>query len=167
MACVSSELDIFSEPGVNLCYQREYESVYKPQTPIGQSQIIEFNVSTADHYTDLRNLLIQCRFKVVVVGAAGGEEDLNGVVDQVNPVVEGDLEKVGLANAVLHALFQQVDLYVSDTHVSGGFNGYSYVGFINNLLEYGQEAQKTYLSAEGFFLENHEDRQMVTSSVSL
>jgi hypothetical protein len=69
--------------------------------------------------------------------------------NQQQPTVQGVLN-LGFVNNMLHSLFKQVQVKISNTEVENTNSLYSYRAYIENLLCYDSEAKDTFLRNEGW-----------------
>lgn len=127
-----TELDIFATPPTQNSVENGSTSCYRPISSLSGSAPIEFNVSpSGDEYIDLAHTAIYIVAKIVV-----DEELAANVQADVAPV-----------NNWLHSLFSQVDVYLNQKCVSPPSNNYNYRAYIENLLNYTDNAKQSHLTA--------------------
>lgn len=134
---VKSELDIFTTLPIQTTVESGALQSYRPITSLSNAGPIEFVVSGSsnDEYLDLGRVFIhvQARITVPIPLPQGG-------VAGVAPVV-------GPTNNWLHSMFSQVDVYLNQKCVTPPTNCYNYRAYIENLLNYSNEAKKSHLSS--------------------
>ena len=129
------EVSLFDKPCNDIAYQKIQYVDYRPTSLLSSEGPLTFTISpTGSQYVNLKKTFLHLKVKLV-----------NG--DGSN--IEGE-KKVAPVNLVLHSLFSQVDVQLQQQLVSTGQN-YGYKSYMETLLEYGQEAKKTQLQAQGFF----------------
>lgn len=133
---VKSELDIFTTVPIQTTVESGALQSYRPVTSLSNAGPIEFVVSGSsnDEYLDLGRVFIHVQARItvpipVVAGAARG----------VAPVV-------GPTNNWLHSMFSQVDIYLNQKCITPPC-AYNYRAYIENLLNYSNEAKKSHLTS--------------------
>ena len=105
---------------------------YHPVSVLTSTGPIEFTVSSENsNYVDLANSFLYVRASLTTAAEVDLAE--NG--------------KVASEYNFLHTLWSHVDVYLSGSLVTQSNNNYSYRVYIENLLSFGQEAEKSRLSA--------------------
>lgn len=130
--CCKSELDVFSVPPTQSQIQRGAWISYLPTTNITDTGPIEFQIQPSDDAIDLSNTQLYVRCKV----QKGDGTNLD------------DTSAVAPCNLFFHALFEQIDVYISNRVISGGANTYPYRAYLETLLNHGDEAKKSWLASE-------------------
>jgi len=130
--CCKTELDVFSIPPTQTQIQRGAWVSYLPTTNITDTGAIEFQIQPSDDAIDLHNTQLYVRVKVV-----------NGDGSAL-----GDDAAVAPCNLFFQALFEQIDVYVSNRLISGGTNTYPYRAYLETLLNYDEDAKNSWLAAE-------------------
>jgi len=134
--CVKTELDIFAVPPTQTSIQQAEWVEYQPLTSILGSALIEFGViGTGEEYVDLSNVMLYVRAKIT------RNNNTNLVEDSTAAPV----------NLLLHSMFSQVDVSLNGTLTSSSTNTYPYRCMLETLLSYGEDAQKSQLTAELFY----------------
>lgn len=127
-----SELDIFATPPTQNSIESGSTFCYRPLSSLTGSSPIEFIVPTSgDEYIDLAHTTIHITAKIVV--------------DDVVPATEkADISPV---NNWLHSMFSQVDIFLNQKCITPPSNNYSYRAYIENLLNYTDNAKLSHLTA--------------------
>jgi hypothetical protein len=90
---------------------------------------LEFRIDKTDHYTDLSRAMLYV--KVQILNRDGTEVDTE--------------DMCAFVNNIGYALFDSVDLYISDQQVTKTETCYAWWTYIYNLIYYTDQATKTYL----------------------
>ncbi len=136
--CVTSDLDLWSEPPVQLGIQYAHDVEHNLTTSIDNQDVIEFFISgSGEEYTDLNNSHLRIRGKII---KSNGEDITAGA--EVAPI-----------NNILHSAFSQVDVILNDVLVSPSNNLYAYKAYIEDILSHGYEAEQSHLTAAMYFKE--------------
>lgn len=134
--CAKTELDLFTVADTQTSLESAAYCEYHPVTSITDGASIEFDVSgTGEDYLDLNNTMLHVKAKIV-------QEDGTTAIpadDVIAPV-----------NYLLHAMFQQVEIYLNGTQISNSNSNYPYRAIIEALLSYGGDSKKTQMAAAGF-----------------
>ena len=118
----------------------EFEINYQPLASIQPGAPIEFYVKNSKQlYLDLNNSKIRVRLQI----QKGDGTNL----------AAGDAAKTGPVNLLLHSLFREVTVEFNNKTVTDPSNLYPYRAYLETLLNYGNEAQKYKLLAEGWVLD--------------
>ncbi len=135
--CTTSNLNLWEDVLVQSGIEESIYEECRPNSSIEGQDVYEFDISGAgEDYADLSNSFLFVEFQVLK--PAGGN------------LTEGT-DKVGIINNALHSLFSQVDCWLNETLITRNSNLYSYKSYFEDLLSHGVEAQKSYLTAQGFF----------------
>ena len=138
--CVRSELELFSSPPLQIAVEEGQWVEYNPVSSISASAPIEFTVTgSGDEYIDLDKTLLEIR----------------AVIKQADGVAAPKTAHIAPVNNTLHSLFSQVDVSLNDVPVSSSTTTYSYRSYIENHLNYGQDAKDSRLSAGLYFIDDH------------
>ena len=130
---VKSELDLFAVPPTQRSIDEGQWIEHQPITSLDSGGPIEFVVPGAgDAYIDLANTYLFVRAKIIRGAGTNLADDA-----PVAPV-----------NNWLHSLFSQVDVYLNDTQVTSSSNTYPFRAYVETLLSYGAEANKTQLTSQ-------------------
>ena len=122
----TSQLDLFSVPPSQTSLDDGSFIEYHPGSILTSTGFIEFSIS-AEHsnYIDLASTFLSVRASVT---AADGTD------------LEADVEIAPECN-FLHTMWSQIDVYLNGSLVTKSNNNYSYRAYIENLLNFGQDAK--------------------------
>lgn len=127
-----SELDIFATPPTQTSIESGSTLCFRPISTLSDTAPIEFLVSASgDEYIDLAHTTLH-------------------IIAKVKPnekTPEGSQPEIAVVNNWLHSLFSQVDVYLNQKCISPPSNNYAYRAYIENLLNYGDLAKKSHLTA--------------------
>lgn len=131
--CTKSELDLFLVPGTQTSIEKGIWQDYYPIASLDGTGPVEFVVpGTTEEYVDLAHTQLYLRVKVIKPdGSAPAETDVPGPV-----------------NLFMQTLFNQVDVFLNDKQVTSASNTYPYRAYLENLLSYGTDAKKSYLTSQ-------------------
>ena len=135
--CSLGSTDLFTSPPTQTSVLKRTTVDLYPTGNTTDDGPIEFLLPGSDEeYTGLDHTLeLECK----IVKSDG--KDL--AVDDV----------VGLVNCPLHAMFSQIDVWVSETMVTNSSNTYPYHAYIEKMLTYDQNALQTQFTSELFNLD--------------
>lgn len=137
-----SQLELFQTPLINANVESNKTIAYFPIAPLANASQIDFLIPGGETYIDLSTLALKVRIRV--------KKEVNGVLQNI-PAAE---KKVSLCNLPLHSLFAQIDCYLNDTLVQSSNNCYPYLAYLGTLLNYNNDAKKSYKTLEGFYQDN-------------
>lgn len=126
---VKSELDIFAVPPTQTSVESGAIQCYRPVSALTGTSPIEFLVpGSSEEYIDLAHTTIHILVRII----------------------PGKLEKDEVANIApvnnfLHSMFSQVDVYLNQKNVCPPSSHYNYRAYIENLLNYGEDAKNSHL----------------------
>lgn len=155
-----TELDIFATPPTQNSVEGGSTSCYRPISSLAGSAPVEFVVSSSgDEYIDLAHTALHIIAKVVI-----DEKLAENAQPEVAPV-----------NNWLHSMFSQVDVYLNQKCISPPSNNYNYRAYIENLLNYTDNAKQSHLTAgmwykdiggkmDGIDNSGHLKRKLLTSN---
>lgn len=127
-----SELDIFATPPTQSSIESGSTFSYRPLSTLSGTAPIEFVIpSSGDEYIDLAHTTLLITAKIIV--------------DEVLP--SGTEPEVGPVNNWLHSIFSQVDVYLNQKCITPPSNNYNYRAYIENLLNYTDNAKNSHLTA--------------------
>lgn len=127
-----TELDIFATPPTQNSVEGGTTFCYRPLSVLSGTAPIEFIVpSSGDEYIDLAHTTLHITVKVQA--------------DEVLP--ENTELEAGPVNNWLHSLFSQVDIHLNQKCITPPSNNYNYRAYIENLLNYTDNAKKSHLTA--------------------
>ena len=130
--CAKTELDLFSLPPTQTSIESGKWVQYKQVSSLTDDSPIEFVVpGNGDEYSDLAQTLLHIEATIVKADGTKLEEST----------------EIGPVNNWLHSLFSQVDLFLNHKLVSAQNNTYGYRAYLENLLNYGQSAKHSHLTA--------------------
>lgn len=135
--CIKSELNIFELPPTQTTIENSQWIHYKPFSSLTDSGPLEFIVpGHGDEYIDLSHTMLNIKVELT-------END--------NASAEAKAHHPGVVNNLMHSLFSQVDVSLNQKLVSPSNNGYGYRAYIENLLNYNNEAKKSHLTSVLWF----------------
>jgi len=138
--CMKSELDLFQPPSIQTNILKNEEVAYKPITSLENQSVIEFACyGHADTYLDLSSINLCLKFQITK--------------NDGSPYKETDVDQPGMVNNMLHSLFRQVNISLNGKNINSTDGNYSYRAYIEQLLNYGDDAYKTHLQLPGWTLE--------------
>lgn len=144
-----SELDIFATPPTQNRIESGSTFCYRPLSVLSGSAPIEFVIpSSGDEYIDLAHTTLRIVAKLIIDEKMGADK-----VAEVAP-----------ANNWLHTMFSQIDVYLNQKCITPPSNNYNYRAYIENLLNYTDNAKKSHLTAGMWYRDepgkmNHLDNQ--------
>ena len=116
--CSKTELDMFAMPPTMITMQEAQWVEHHPISSLTSSAPIEFEIKgQTEEYIDLNNSYLYLKVKVLRTDDSMVEND-----DRVAPV-----------NNFMHALFNEVDLYLNNKLVSSSTDTYPYRAYLENL----------------------------------
>lgn len=134
-----SELDIFATPPTQTSIESGATLCFRPISTLSDTAPIEFLVTASgDEYIDLAHTTLHIIAKVK---------------PNTPPTTENARDKIAPVNNWIHSLFSQVDVYLNQKCISPPSNNYAYRAYLENLLNYGDLAKKSHLTA-GLWIED-------------
>ena len=134
-----AEYDLFGLPAVHTTVESTIQTEHRPISILNSGGHIEFNVPTAiNEYIIPNETYLHVKLRVI----------LNNT-DKTD--VANDWNNVSIVNNFLNSLFQQIDFCVGDTQITTSLQTHAFKSYFENLLNYGEEAKKSFLSASGWF----------------
>lgn len=134
--CAKSELCIFEPISMQVVMESALWCDIHPTTNIDRAQTIEFLISGATtDYLDLNDTILQLTARVT--GANGGKP---GVKTKESVVT----------NHLMHALFQDVKVYLNDVQIEGGNSLYPYKAVIQNELNFSDDTKDIQIKCSGY-----------------
>ncbi|RWR98415.1 hypothetical protein B4U79_02068, partial [Dinothrombium tinctorium] len=129
------EFDLFGTSVVQTSIEQKYITKHRPLAAIESSQIIEFVIpSTENEYIYLDDSLLYLKAQIQIPNA----ENLN------------EWEKICPANYFLQSIFKSIDLQIGEKQVTLSPQTYSYRSYFDAILNYGKNAQESWLTSAGF-----------------
>ena len=134
--CGKSEIDLFTVSATQVKINKGFWEDLDPVSSIGASDTIEFLcAANSDIYTDLANSYLHVKAKIT--NADGS--NLDGTA-QVGPV-----------NLWMHALFSQVEVYLSNKLVTPSSISYPYRAYMETVLNFSKDAKASHLTSALFY----------------
>ncbi|KAK6175844.1 hypothetical protein SNE40_014224 [Patella caerulea] len=136
--CLSSGLDLFTAANTKVDIESGKWHEYHPISNLDSGAPLEFYLSgSGEEYLDLAQSFFTVRAKIL-------NSDGTNIADDAN---------VGPVNNFLHSLFSQIDLSLNGKRVSQPAAVNPYRCYLENLLSYGSDAQKSNLLTCQFCLD--------------
>lgn len=152
--CMKSELDLFKPRHVQTSILKTEEISYKPLTSLENQSVIEFSCQGhGDSYLDLSS--INLCMKVQLIKSDGTRYKNEGA-----ETVKNDGSDPGCVNNIMHSLFRQVKVSLNGKTVNSADGNYGYRAYVETLLNYGDDANKTHLEMGGWFKETGEVKKL-------
>ncbi|XP_061173663.1 uncharacterized protein F54H12.2-like [Saccostrea echinata] len=130
------ELLLFNLPLTQTAVTRNFYVDCRPVSQISENGPVEFTVPGTGDYLDLKKSLLFIKARIF----------------KADGTTIGADEKVGPVNNFLHSLFNQVDISLNGKQFpSSGGATYAYKAYLQNLLNYGEEAKQSQLQCSLFF----------------
>ena len=130
------ELLLFNLPVTQMAVTGSYYVDCRPVSQISENGPIEFSIPGNADYIDLKKSLLYIKTRIVHADGSILNKD----------------EKVGPINNFLHSIISQVDISLNGKQFnSSGGATYGYKAYIQNLLNYGQDAKATQLQTSLFY----------------
>lgn len=134
-----SELDIFATPPTQTSIESGSTLCFRPISTLSDTAPIEFLVTASgDEYIDLTHTTLHIIAKI----------------KPITPLPPGTEAEFGPVNNWIHSLFSQVDVYLNQKCISPPSNNYAYRAYIENLLNYGDLAKKSHLTASLWYADD-------------
>ncbi len=134
---MKSELDLFRPRNIQTSIDKTEEVSYKPLNSLENQTVIEFVCQGhGDSYLDLGSINLQLKFQVTK-----GDGTL---------YTNNDADQPGIVNNILNSLFRQVNISLNGKSVNSSDGNYSYRSYIENLLNYGLDAENSHLKICGW-----------------
>lgn len=149
--CMKSELDLFKPRSVQTSILKTEEISYKPLTSLENQSVIEFACQGhGDSYLDPSS--INLRLKIQVTKRDG------------TLYKAGDADQPGVVNNILSSLFRQVNVSLNGKSVNSSDGNYSYRAYIETLLNYGGDANRTHLETVGWNTDLNSRSKLLSNS---
>jgi hypothetical protein len=159
-----AELELFTMPLTQTAVQKKYKVDIRPMSTISANSVIEFNFGGEGRdYIDLPNSRLYVKMRIV-------HEDGTVLTTQAyktdgTPDPEGSKDEEAVpVNLCLHAIWNQIDVYINGFRLSQASGMYPYKAMIKTQLAYGADAKETQLTAEGYRLETGVDLDAFVNS---
>lgn len=137
---IRSEVDIFSLPSTDTTCDYSLYSEYQPISNIQDSNSkLEFKITgNTTHYLDLYDSFLYLKIKIL--GSDGTSI--------------AETAKISTSNNFFHSLFSQLDVYFNSNLISSSNNAYAYRAYIESLLSYGSDYNKSKATCSLFYLDS-------------
>jgi hypothetical protein len=146
---LKSESDIFSVPSTQNSIEEGYFQEYRPITPIIERAPIEFLIpGQTMEYLDLSFTTLHLQVMICKIDGTNLDAENIEYRNSQNvlvPAVPGSI--VAPINNFMHSLFNNVQVSLNKKCITSTSNLYHYRAYIENLLNYGNEAKKSHLSS--------------------
>ena len=149
MPTPEQQLSLFSLPPVERSLEESRIQVIQPVSE-NKDHTIEFIIKNQNNneVLDLHTLTLVCELEIkdkdgnnITNAAKGpGGDDAKTAKYQVSPI-----------NNLLHSMWDKVALYLGNTQITGNESNYPYRAYIENLLTYQEDSQKTQLETACLF----------------
>lgn len=138
--CAKSELDLFVIPPTQTAVEKGRFIEFHPIANIQDGGPVEFIVSgSGSEYMDFSSSYLFVKVKII-------NKDGNSLADK---------EPVAPVNLFMQSLFSQIDVSLNDRSISSSSNTYPYRAYIETLLNYGEDAKKSFLTCQCFYKDNN------------
>lgn len=140
--CSKTELDLFTQSPIQTSILGTNEIAYKPLNALGDDpSVIEFAcLGHGDTYRDLSSIYLRLCVRLMKKPS--------------NEVHDSTKTKSCVVNNLLHSLFRQVSVYMNGVPIAQSNNDYGYRAYLENLLNYGNDAAGTHLETVGWALDD-------------
>lgn len=137
--CTSSQLEVFKIPSTVTAVEYERHFNYKPAAALTSSNWIEFRVPSTEEFVDLSAIYLDLEISITNSDgtALPKEAAAAGATNLYNNIIP--------VNNFMSSLFQQIDLYLSNTLVTSATNLYHYRAYMDSLLYQSKQAKDTYM----------------------
>lgn len=130
------KLFLFNLPVTQTAVSRNYYVDCRPVSQMSENGPVEFNLAGTSDYLDLKKSLLHVKARIVKADGSN---------------LAGD-DVVGPVNNFLHSLFSLVDISLNGKQFpSSGGATYAYKAYLQNLLNYGEEAKTSQIQCCLFF----------------
>jgi hypothetical protein len=134
------DFDLFGVPSTQWTVERNIQTEHRPISIIDSRSIIQFVVdSPMDEYIQLRDSMIKVKLKINIKKT-----------DNSN-VTEADWKKIAPVNYLLQSLFSNVQVEIGGKPITMTPHTYAYKSYFDAILNFTNDARKTFLSASGFY----------------
>lgn len=134
---MKSELDLFAHPAVQSNILKTEEIGYKPVASLDGAQHLEFvSLGHGDTYRDLSSIYLKIKLKI-----------------KKDPSTDHTDSATGVVNNLLHSIFERCSIYLNGKPTAQTDINYAYRAYIENLLNYGNDAATTHLESVGWYVD--------------
>ena len=138
--CTSSQLDLFKIPSTVTAVEYEKFVDFKPSASLSSSTWVEFPAASNEEFVDLSSIYIDVELSIT---ASDGKPLPSAAAAQGAP--PNLFNSIVPPNNFLSSLFQQLDIYLSNTLVTSATNLYHYRSYLDTLFYQSKHAKQTYL----------------------
>lgn len=137
--CTSSQLEVFKIPSTVTAVEFERHFNYKPSAALTSSSWIEFRVPSTEEFVDLSAVYLEIELSVTLsdgsaLPTAAAPAGSANLFDSIIPV-----------NNFMSSLFQQLDIYLTNTLVTSATNLYHYRAYLDSLFYQSKHSKETYM----------------------
>ena len=133
---IPDEVDMFAPMLQQTIIKDDFDNEYLPVNAIQAGAPIEFSIKSADdYYLDLDESLMVVTAKITRANGADMDDNV----------------RAASVNLLLHSLFREISATLNDTPVSDPNPDYPYRAYIETILNFSEETQKTRLITEGWY----------------
>jgi hypothetical protein len=156
-AATVSELDIFSMPLTQTAVENIYTLDVRPMSTITANSVVEFVMGGEGRdYIDLARSRLYIKMRVVHMD--GSTLDVQTMKPDGTPDPAGKTDEDTVpVNLCLHAMWNQIDVYINGNRMSQSSGMYPYKAMIKTQLAYGDDAKNTQLKSQGYMMETGGD----------
>jgi hypothetical protein len=151
------ELDLFDILPTQTASEYMYKLDVRPMSVVSDGSVVEFVMGGENRdYLCMKGSTIAVAVRLVHQDGSSLHEqefDTKGL-PKVGSAVD---EKAVPVNLCLHALWNQVDVFINGYRMTQASDMYAYKAMIKTQLYYGDDAKKTQLTAQGFRTENSDN----------
>jgi hypothetical protein len=152
------ELDLFDTPLTQTAVENEYCLDVRPISTISANSVIEFVFGGESRdYINLAKSRLYAKVKIVHQdGTVLTKKKLktDGTADPAGPAKDEEATSVNLA---MHAMFNQIDVYINGVRMSQASGMYPYKAIVQTVLDYAADTKETQLKAVGYKQETGKD----------
>ena len=148
------ELELFDIKPSQTAVEYKYKLDHRPMSAVSEGSVVEFVMGgeNRDFLCVEDSTLVA---KVQLVHKDGSKLHVQELGTDGTPK-EGSAvdEKAAPVNLCMHAMFNQVDIFVNGQRMNQSAGMYPYKAMIKTMLYYGADSKKTLLTAQGYAQEN-------------
>jgi hypothetical protein len=153
------ELDLFDMPLTQTAIENIYYLDVRPMSTITANSVVEFVMGGEGRdYIDLARSRLYVKMRIL-------HQDGSSITTQAlktdgtpDPAGTTD-EEVVPVNLALHAMWNQIDVYINGSRMSQSSGMYPFKAMIQTQLGYGSDAKDTQLKAQGYRVETGGDME--------
>ena len=134
--CIKSELELFTVPSTQATIESSHWVHYKRIESLSDDCPIEFNIpGNAEEYIDLIHTMLYLKVSITTDRDDFGNDAATAT----------KIKNTGPVNNFMHSLFIQVNVSFNQKIVTPPRNNYAYRAYIENLLCYSLDVEKSHL----------------------